>query len=212
VAPLLYGSINPPVFERIPRTARRILDVGCGVGTLARAIRAEWPASVVGITHSPEEAEQARDILEQAVVADLNGYDPSVLGRFDCIICSHVLEHLLDPGALLTRLQPCLNPGGRLIVALPNILYWRQRLHFLRGRFRYTAGGLMDATHYRFFDWQTAAELLSESGWRVTDRRAYGGLPGSRLLGPLGPRLDTLATRIWPGLYGWQFVLDAEKR
>jgi len=206
---LLYGSVNPPVFGRIPRTARRILDVGCGVGTLARAIRSEWPAQVVGITHTPEEAEQGRDVLEPAIVADLNVFDPTSLGQFDCIVCSHVLEHLVDPLNVLARLRPCLSPQGRLIVALPNVLFWRQRLQFLRGRFQYTDGGLMDRTHLRFFDWQTARDLIPRAGLRIQEAAVDGGFPGSRLLGPLRPSLDALATRLAPGLFGWQFVVTA---
>jgi hypothetical protein len=44
-----------------------------------------------------------------------------------------------------SRLRAALVDGGTLIIALPNVLHWRQRLTFLRGTFRYTPGGIMDA-------------------------------------------------------------------
>ncbi len=204
---MIYGSINPPVFSRIPRTAERILDVGCGDGTLARAIRAEWPAKVSGITHSAEEAGRARAVLESVWVTDLNRFEGEGLGRFDCVVCSHVLEHLVDPWQLLRLLRRHLNPGGTLLVALPNLLFWRNRLALLAGRFRYTEGGLMDQTHCKFFDWQTAAELVEQAGFTAVERVADGAWPGSHFLGPLRAPLDSLALRAAPGLFGWQFVV-----
>ena len=158
---MVYGSVNPPVFRRIPRSSKRILDVGCGDGSLARAIRAEWPAQVCGLTYSEEEARLAREGTERIWVADLDRFDVPDLGAFDCIVCSHVLEHLVDPWRVLAKLRGHLEPGGTLIVALPNLLFWRNRVEMLRGRFRYTEGGLMDRTHCKFFDWDTAAELVA---------------------------------------------------
>lgn len=204
---MTYGSVNPPVFARIPRTATTILDVGCGDGTLARAIRSEWPAKISGITHSAEEAAQAESTMEAVLVADLNGFDGGSLGQFDCVICSHVLEHLVDPWQLLRTLRPHLNSGGTLIVALPNLLFWRNRLAMLAGHFRYTDGGLMDRTHCKFFDWQTAADLVTQAGFDQVERSAHGAWPGSHLLGPLKAPLDRLAETTFPGLFGWQFVL-----
>lgn len=206
---MIYGSVNPPLFQRIPRSARRVLDVGCGDGTLGRAIKAEWPATVIGITHSAEEASRGRSVLDEVVVADLESYDPAPLGRFEAIICSHVLEHLSQPGRWLRALHGNFAPGGKLIVALPNVLFWRQRLEFLRGRFRYTQGGLMDSTHLQFFDWDTAAELLQSNGYEVLERAADGGFPGSRFLGPLRNSVNQRATGMWPGVFGFQFLFVA---
>src|SRR5437868_1086730 len=135
---LEYGALNQPVLSAVPQIARRVLDVGCGTGSLGRAVKARQQTEVVGVTYSEAEAEKARPNLDQVVVADLNEFDPLPLGRFDCVICSHVFEHLLWPDVLLRSLRPCLGSAGRLVVALPNVLAWRQRLRFLLGRFRYT--------------------------------------------------------------------------
>ena len=40
--------------------------------------------------------------------------------RFDCIICSHVLEHVYDPRDMLIKLKSALKAGGALIISLPN--------------------------------------------------------------------------------------------
>lgn len=209
---LVYGAVNEAVLARIPPSCRRLLDVGCGTGALGNAVRQTIPCEIVGLTYSEEEAEQARKSLEQVVVCDLNTYAFDALGKFDCIVCSHVLEHLYRPERALEKLRPLLNPDGLLIVALPNIVHWPQRLQFLRGRFRYTEGGLMDSTHFRFFDWETSRELVQNAGFQIVARVAdgYFPLPGLRaVLGSFARRLDRMATDLRPNLFGWQFIMVA---
>jgi len=158
---LTYGSVNPGVLARVPSGCRRILDVGCGTGALGSALKDGHPERwVAGITHSELEAERARELLDQVIIADLETCDFRDLGEFDCVICSHVLEHLRNPADVLARLRAVLAADGVILVALPNVLYWRQRAQFLMGRFRYTEGGLMDNTHVVFFDWTTAQSLI----------------------------------------------------
>ncbi len=209
---IAYGAINQAVLARVPPTCKRLLDVGCGTGALGHAIKQATACEIVGLTYSEEEAASARTRLETVFVCDLNTCDFEDMGMFDCIVCSHVLEHLYQPERVLKKLRPLLTPRGVLIVALPNIVHWRQRLQFLRGRFRYTDGGLMDSTHFRFFDRETALELVQGAGFEIVERVAdgYFPLPGLRtLFRSLAPKLDAAATRVRPGLFGWQFILVA---
>jgi len=190
----------------VPPTTKRLFDVGCGTGALGHRVKQEIGAYVAGVTHADAEAALAREIIDQVVVVDLNDLDLPQFDLFDCVICSHVLEHLLHPEEILKWLRGLLAAEGTLIIALPNVLFWRQRLAFLRGKFRYTRGGLMDHTHYRFFDWVTARQLLIASGYSVIEARADGTFPLSRYLFGFGKWLDHLAVKTMPGLFGFQFI------
>jgi SAM-dependent methyltransferase len=174
---------------------------------MGEILQAQLGCSVVGVTADETEGLVARTRLSRVEIVDLNSFDLAALGRFDCVLCCHVLEHLYSPESVLTRLHACLHSGGSLVVALPNVLFWRQRWQFLRGRFRYSEGGIMDRTHIRFYDWRSAREMLSASGYIVERAAADGGFPLSRLLWQDARiAIDDISLRLFPGLFGWQFI------
>lgn len=206
---------NFPILSRVPKTAKRVLDIGCGEGTMGKQIKQIIDCEVIGITYLESEVVAASQWMDKVFLHDLNQDNSFLtsLGKFDCIISCHVLEHLYNPERLLQLLHQNLQPGGKLIIALPNILFWKQRLEFLRGRFRYQDDGLMDRTHFRFFDWNTAQELLSTSGYKILEVEANGvlPLPGLRKIYPRTcEKLDVLSTKRMPGIFGLQFVFSCQ--
>jgi len=212
----IYDAINPSVYSLIPLSAGRILDIGCGSGTLGEKLRQRRECDVVGITYSQREAELASGRLSQVICADLNNFDFSSLDQFDCAIMSHILEHLYSPEVFLQRLKCALRPESRIVVALPNILFWRQRWEFCRGKWRYEDCGIMDKTHLRFFDCQSADKLLDEAGYEILTMRRDGSFPMTsivrKLIGPLAKKVDDVMCTRAPGLFAFQFVYLARMR
>ena len=104
--------------ESLPRG--RFLDVGCGSGqTVALAQRLGWQAT--GLEVDPLAVREARlgglDIIE-GTIERLSNFE----GKLDCVMCSHVLEHVHQPLQLLALLHASLRPGGVLLLTLPNAL------------------------------------------------------------------------------------------
>jgi len=208
-----YAVVNRYVLKIVPVEARRILDVGCGSGLLGGEIKRLRNCEVIGITLSESEAQEASKFLDKILVCDLNKYDPGELGKFDCVLCSHVLEHLYYPKRLLELLRNNLNDHGLLIIALPNVVYWQQRLEFLKGKFRYTNEGLLDYTHMRFFDYQTALELIQDAGYKVLSKFFDGHFPLPvirNLSKSLAYIVDKTAIKVAPGLFTRQFIFVAQ--
>jgi len=210
----VYESINETVLSLVPASAVRILDIGCGNGALGAKLREERDREVVGITYSEQEAEMASCCLSQVICANLNDYDFLGLGQFHCIIMSHVLEHVYSPGHLLQRIKKALKPDSVIVVALPNILFWKQRLEFLKGRWRYQDGGIMDRTHFRFFDFQSSRDLLEQTGYKIVYTKLDGAFPLTapirKLVGHFANKVDRFAATRRPGLFAWQFVYQAQ--
>jgi hypothetical protein len=81
----------------------------------------------------------------------------------------------------------------------------------LAGTFRYTDGGVLDRTHFRFFDVVSARSLPVEAGFTISQFCADGNLPMPILRKALPSRLagkiDQWAVNRFPGLFGSQFVM-----
>lgn len=215
---LEYAALNKPVFEAVPATAMNILDVGCGTGSMGNALLAAMPRrNITGITYSAAEAKEAGQTYRRVYVHDLNDLSLNPGGPFDCIIFSHVLEHTMQPAAILRHYVQYLDlvPGAMVVVALPNVLFFKQRWEFIKGNFRYSSTGwLMDDTHFRFFDFSTAKELVSSAGLEIIAANGYGAFPlpfFRRILPRFSKTIDKFACRLWPGLFSFQYVITGRK-
>jgi SAM-dependent methyltransferase len=213
----VYAGVNETVLSFVPSSAARILDIGCGTGMLGERLSQGDDRYIVGITYSQTEAELASKRLSQVICAELNGFDFSSLGKFDCVVLSHVLEHLYFPDRFLESLKCVLHKESVVVVALPNVVWWKQRLQFLLGNWRYQDSGILDRTHFRFFDKHSSEELLEQAGYEIVRIRRDGPFPLLRkplrkLIGPFGERIDLFMSRVSPGLFAMQFVFLARLR
>jgi 2-polyprenyl-3-methyl-5-hydroxy-6-metoxy-1,4-benzoquinol methylase len=212
----IYEGVNECVRSMVPPAAARILDLGCGTGAMGESLRKDRERCVVGITYSHREAEMASHRLSQVICAELNNFDFSSLGRFDCVILSHILEHMYSPEDLLERLKCGLGAESVVVVALPNVVWWKQRLEFMMGKWRYRDSGILDRTHFRFFDKLSSEKLLEDAGYEILRRRPDGPFPFIRpirkLIGPMAVRIDQFMCSVAPGLFAFQFVYVARIR
>jgi len=100
----------------------RILELGCGWGSLALTMAAAFPNSrIVGVSNSASqrrfiEGEAARRGLGnlQIETADIASYTPD--GRFDRVVSVEMFEHVRNYQALLARIADWLEPHGALFV------------------------------------------------------------------------------------------------
>jgi len=110
------------LLAQVAPDAERVLDVGCGAGTLARAVAARVPR-VDGIDRSPAMIETAGRAAPANVTFHLADARTVELphGGYDAVLSSSVLHHL-DLAEALPRMVRWLKPGGVLAaVALPRI-------------------------------------------------------------------------------------------
>lgn len=130
---MLFPADASDLLSRIPLSAKTILDVGCGEGSLAAAYRPLNPkARWLGIDIDPA---AAAPHLDRVVTMDVeSGPLPfDVPDGIDCIIYDGILEHLRDPWAVIRRHAHTLTPDGIMLICVPNAEYWRVTERLLRG-------------------------------------------------------------------------------
>jgi predicted TPR repeat methyltransferase len=193
-----------------------VLDLGFGSGLFAERIR---PACryLAGVEHDADAAREGARFFDETVVGDLlDGVSTPFRERFDVVVAGDVLEHLPRPEALLAALRPLLKADGVFLVSLPNVANVTVRLGLLFGRFDYTERGILDRTHLRFFTKATGRSLLEENGYRVASVDATA-MPVELAVPSLGRApfarpvraAARAAARLWPALFGYQFVFEA---
>jgi 2-polyprenyl-3-methyl-5-hydroxy-6-metoxy-1,4-benzoquinol methylase len=188
-------------------TRKRVLDVGCSSGYLARPL-VEAGCTVVGLEVDPDAAAVAREVCEDVLVGDVETMDlPLEPGSFDVVLCGDVLEHLRDPEAFLVRVRPFLRPEGRLVLTTPNVANWAMRLGLLAGRWHYTDRGILDRTHTHLFTRTTLVETLERAGYRIETLDFTVPLPVLR--NATTERAAHAVGRLRPPLFAYQFVVAA---
>lgn len=174
-----FEFARPEVLALIPESARHVLEIGCGAGRLGASLQARQPARVTGIELDPRAAEIARSRLDDVLCRNVEDPDLDFAdGTFDGVICADVLEHLREPGKLLSRIRRWLTPDGTLVASLPNVQHHSVVTSLLAGNFTYETAGLLDATHLRFFTRREIEKLFSRAGFDAAPLQCIPG-PGN---------------------------------
>ncbi|MDE1906781.1 MAG: methyltransferase domain-containing protein [Rhodospirillales bacterium] len=163
---------NPELLDKIPLSARTILDVGCAQGALgADYLRRNPACRVLGIEMDEAAAAHARQRLSEVFVGNVENTPMpfEVPDGIDCIVYGDVLEHLTDPWAVLKEHAKYLSPQGTVLVCMPNVEHWSFAARLLTGSFDYEDQGLFDRTHLRWFTPRTMARALAEAGLALSD-------------------------------------------
>jgi predicted SAM-dependent methyltransferase len=117
---------------------------------------------------NPRAAERARMIYDEVITDAAESALAQIDGPFDTILCYDVLEHLVDPPALLRSLHSVATPNARLHVSVPNARHYSLLYDLaLRGTFGYRERGHRDSTHLRWFTRGDIMGVLEAARWTV---------------------------------------------
>lgn len=158
-----YQQNRSEIIPLIKVPPRRVLDIGCGKGGVASMLLDHFPAlKIVGFDKYKDDSFNYKNVFESFHNVDLSDEWPKIdYSVFDLVLILDVLEHLVDPDAVLAKLALLLAQGTRVIISLPNFHAYSNLYEIARtGRFRYKDSGILDRTHLRFYGQEDARDLI----------------------------------------------------
>lgn len=176
------GYLAPKIIELLRSLAvKRVLDLGCGNGSLCSALQAGgWQA--VGV--EPDEAGVA---IARASHPSVRFHafgvhsDPAGLlaleAPFDAVVSTEVVEHLFAPRQLPAYAAAVLEPGGLLIISTPYHGYLKNLALSLFDKWDHHHTALWEGGHIKFWSRATLTELLAANGFDVVAFHGVGRLP-----------------------------------
>lgn len=204
---LLYGMSKKreeKLFEILGKNikGKHILDLGCSTGYFGAKLKKQG-GYVVGVDISKKAVGEAKKVLNEALVLDLNeGNLPFPSKMFDIVIAAELIQHLMQPINLLHSVNKVLKEDGLFVLTTPNLLYWGNRLKFLKGDFVYQKSGVFDEGHIHFYTHQTLEKDLEESGFKIIEENHV-------LAGP--ETVFNIKSKL-PGIFAYQFVIVCQKK
>jgi methionine biosynthesis protein MetW len=138
------------VISQIIKNNKRVLDVGCGDGTLMEYLKTNQKNDVRGL-------EPEKDLVRKCISRGLSVIEGDAEKEliqfpeksFDYVVLSQTLQAFLNPEEVLNQL---LRIGKQTIISIPNFGHWKIRLHLL---FK----GTMPVTKNIPYDWYNTPNL-----------------------------------------------------
>ncbi|MEA2210294.1 MAG: hypothetical protein QOF83_242 [Solirubrobacteraceae bacterium] len=194
-----YGTLRTDMVPELPDPLGRVLDIGCASGLTGTLLRPRNPTRLVGIEINADAAAAARQIYDEVLVGPAEEMMGSLHENFDTVLCYDVLEHMVDPWAVLAQAARVCVAGGRLHVSVPNARHVSLMLDvMLRGTFNYQEHGHRDNTHLRWFTPRDLETAIEGAGFEVRTRSHPPFSWPRRLLGRLtGARSDEFLAGQW---------------
>lgn len=174
---VLMASYIHKEYQREKRPLK-VLDIGCHEGMMILYCR----------KNNTEVEFYGMDILKERLDKALGrGYKSALLqdirnrpfpykdGFFDVVICSHILEHLKDPGEVLEELSRVMRKGAVLLAGVPvgilPAILWRRHITPLYDKTRKPEDCLKRFGHVSFFTLPGLKKLLKKHGFLTEDAR-----------------------------------------
>jgi len=160
-----FGNPRTEIKTLLPTFSEKVLEIGCGTGATLAWIKSNRKCSTTfGVELFEDAAAQAKASVDHVMVGNIEQHEFMFAHeQFDLILLLDVLEHLVDPWEVLTRLvNSNLKNGGVVIASIPNIRYYHALGPLLfKGQWEYEDSGVLDRTHLRFFTKKSALELIT---------------------------------------------------
>ena len=168
------SQTGPANVVRLVGQDKRVLEIGCGPGSITKILAEQGGCKVTGLELDPEAIKKVAQYCVKVMQADLNSSEwPQLLknDKFDVVVAADVLEHLYDPWKSLQRMVPLINDSGYIVISLPHVGHAAVASCLINGDFDYRDWGLLDRTHIRFFGLKNIEDLFAQANLKIIEAR-----------------------------------------
>ena len=168
-----YTNVRQEMIDFLPKTAKTVLDIGCGEGGFAAYIKDKFKIEAWGVEMTPEPAAIAESRLDKVLIGECETRIKDLPdNHFDAIYFNDVLEHLVDPYKVLEAIKPKLTINGVIISSIPNVRYFRVlKMLVMNKDWEYQKDGVMDKTHLRFFTSKSIQKMYKDLGFKIQSHK-----------------------------------------
>ncbi|HOO82289.1 MAG TPA: class I SAM-dependent methyltransferase [Alphaproteobacteria bacterium] len=180
---------------------KSLLDLACGDGLMTEMFSHHFD-TIVGVDASSKHVAEARKRLPNAEFHEALIEDFETEQKFDSVFLLDILEHVIDPVAVLKKAASFLNDDGVLIMHVPNAQAINRRLAVLMGTLtsceELSPFDINIAGHRRAYDLESLTKEVENAGLTVTKT---GGI-FYKILST--PQMDWfLKEGLWDEGHGW---------
>ena len=169
-----YQRYDYDVIANWIEPGERVLDLGCGDGSLLRHLSTVRQVRGYGVENDPERivacARNGINVIQIDMEQGLAGFDD---GFFDHVIMSLSLQAMRNTQGILAEM---LRVGREAVVSFPNFAYWRHRQAILNGRMPVSKNlpyQWYDTPNVRFFTIADFDALCEQEGILIRERLAF---------------------------------------
>lgn len=168
---VLDKDSGPARVVRIVGENKRVLEIGCGPGSITKLLTSVSKCRVTALDIDAESIAKIQTYCENAYQADLN--DPLWPGvvednqKFEVLVAADVLEHVYTPSEVLQSMKGLLDDNGYMVISLPHAGHSVIHACLFDEDFEYNDAGLLDRTHIRFFGIKNIQNLFEDAGMKI---------------------------------------------
>ncbi|HHT18062.1 MAG: methyltransferase domain-containing protein [Euryarchaeota archaeon] len=155
-----------PIKSLLPsnKSLGKVLDVGCGDGTILYMLQKDYEIEPYGIDISINAMNKAKERGIKTKISNLNQEIPFPENYFNTILCTDVLEHLFSPENALQEIYRVSKEDALIIFSIPNFGHLKNRIQFLLGK-NITEPPFQVKSHIRFWNQKSFVKLLKKNGF-----------------------------------------------
>ena len=165
-------NVNVSMLSKYVAKEDIILDIGCGEGKFGEVV-AQKGCNLFGvdIDQTACKETEARGKYKKVFCFNIEHPEQNTGGYedfknlnilFDKIALIDILEHVINPTAVISNVIRYLKSEGKILISIPNVNNADIYLNLLRDRFNYREAGVLDNTHTKYFTKRSFIEWIQE--------------------------------------------------